>query len=169
MKIKSILFAFPVILAMLVLSCRKSKSDGSSLKVRMTDAPALWDEVNIDLQSVEVKFAKDTNSWVSMQTNAGVYNLLSLQNGVDTLIAQGTFQPGVVKEIRLVLGTDNTIKVSGLIYPLTVPSGAETGLKIKVDQDLGATIETLLIDFDAGLSINSGAQGYMLLPVLRLK
>ena len=139
------------------------------MKVRMTDAPSLYDEVNIDLQSVEVKFGKDTTHWVSMQTNAGIYNLLGLQNGVDTLIAQGTFQTDVVKEIRLVLGTNNTIKVNGVVYPLTIPSGAETGLKIKVDEDLGATLTTLLVDFDTNLSINAGAQGYFLVPVLKLK
>ena len=169
MKTRSFYPLMLAIISILFFSCKKSNSDSSQMKVRMTDAPALYDEVNIDLQSVEVKFAKDTTHWATMQTNAGVYNLLGLQNGVDTLIAQGSFQTDMVKEIRLVLGTNNTIKVSGVVYPLTVPSGAETGLKIKVDEDLGANLTTLLVDFDTNLSINAGAQGYFLVPVLRLK
>jgi hypothetical protein len=168
MKIKSILFVIPLAAVLFVLSCSK-ETDTSTVRVMMTDAPALWDEVNIDLERVEIKFANDTSSWISMQTNASIYNLLDLQNGVDTLIAQGTFQADVVKEIRLVLGTDNTIMVNGQIFELTVPSGAESGLKIKIDKDLNADIETLTIDFDAALSINTGPQGYFLVPVIRLK
>lgn len=168
MKTRSLLFIIPLILSFFVLSCSK-ESNTSTVRVMMTDAPADWEEVNIDLERVEIKFAKDTNSWVLVQTNAAIYNLLGLQNGVDTLIAQGTFQSTeVIKEIRLVLGTDNTIKVDGQVYELTVPSGAESGLKIKVDKDLNADIETILLDFDAALSITTGPQGYILRPVVRL-
>ena len=169
MKTKSLLLLIPVIIILSVFSCQKD-SDTTTLRVMMTDAPALWEEVNIDLERVEIKLARDTNSWVSMQTNAAIYDLLGLQNGVDTLIAQASFQSTeIVKEIRLVLGTDNTIKVDGQAFELTVPSGAESGLKIKVNKDLNADIETLTIDFDAQLSVNTGPQGYILMPVLRLK
>ena len=169
MKTKSLLLLIPVIIILSVFSCQKD-SDTTTLRVMMTDAPALWEEVNIDLERVEIKLARDTNSWVSMQTNAAIYDLLGLQNGVDTLIAQASFQSTeIVKEIRLVLGTDNTIKVDGQVFELTVPSGAESGLKIKVNKDLNADIETLTIDFDAQLSVNTGPQGYILMPVLRLK
>ena len=76
----------------------------------------------------------------------------------------------IVKEIRLVLGTNNTIKVNNIIYPLTIPSGAESGLKIKVSKKLEATLETLIIDFDAALSIREDGPGnYKLLPVLKIK
>jgi hypothetical protein len=76
----------------------------------------------------------------------------------------------VVKEIRLVLGSDNTIKVNGTVYPLVIPSGSESGLKIKVNKKLEASIETLIIDFDAALSIHEeGAGDYKLKPVLKIK
>ena len=157
-------------LAIAIMACNKENSQTSSLKIQMTDAPAAWDEVNIDLTGVEVKFAKDTTKWMTLQANAGVYNLLGLQNGIDTLIAQGTFPTNnIVKEIRLILGTNNTIKVNGQIFPLTIPSGEETGLKIKVNKKLQATIETLLIDFDAALSIKEEVDGYKLKPVIKLK
>jgi hypothetical protein len=136
----------------------------------MTDAPAAYDSVNIDLKEVEVKFAKDTNSWVTMQTTPGIYNLLGFQNGIDTLIAQGTYPADqVVKEIRLVVGNNNTIVVGGVSYPLTIPSGEESGLKIKVNKKLQATLETIVIDFDAALSISQEADGYKLKPVIKLK
>jgi len=155
-------------LAILFLACKK-ENETSALHIRMTDAPASWDEVNIDLQEVKVNFAKDSNSWVSLQTNAGIYNLLTLQNGIDTLIAQGVVPNDMIKEIRLVLGLNNTIKVNGQIYPLTIPSGSSSGLKIKINKKMNATLSTLLIDFDASLSIKEEANGYKLRPVIKLK
>lgn len=137
--------------------------------LRMTDAPTELDAVNVDLKQVNIKFDNDTTSWVAMDTKPGIYNLLELQNGVDTLIAQGTYPTDVVKEIRLVLGADNSVIDGGQTYPLTIPSGSESGLKIKVNKKLNATIENLLIDFDALLSIQKETDGYKLRPVIKLK
>ena len=169
---KTIKFLLLMLLACTAIffACKKENSSGSSLlKVRMTDAPAAWDEVNVDLQEVRVNFRDDSSGWVSLQTNAGVYNLLDLQNGVDTLIAQGTVQTGMVKEIRLLLGTNNTIVVNGQTFPLTIPSGGSSGLKIKVNKNLSANLDSLLIDFDAALSIKEQNGSYKLMPVIKLK
>ncbi len=168
MKIKNLSLGLIASAALLLSACKKEGTN-STLQIRMTDAPASFDEVNIDLREVNVKFATDTTGWVSLQTTPGIYNLLGLQNGVDTLIAQGNFPSNVVKEIRLVLGDNNTIKSGGQTYPLTIPSGSESGLKIKVSKDLKANLETLLIDFDAALSVNQETDGYKLRPVLRIK
>lgn len=160
------------IAAILLIACSKEDSAGNTtLKVRLTDNPVNAEEVNVDIQQVRVKFSEDTvQGWATLTTNAGVYNLLGLQNGVDTLLAVGTIPANTVKEIRLVLGTDNTIKVAGTVYPLTIPSGAESGLKIKVNKTLQTSLDSLLIDFDAALSIHEIGNGtYHLKPVLKLK
>ena len=156
-------------MAGLFAACNKENGN-STLQVMLTDNPALYQEVNIDLVGVSVKLSKDTSNWVELQPVPGVYNLLGLQNGVDTLIGTLTLPTSVVKEIRLVLGPNNTIKDNGVTYPLTIPSGAESGLKIKIDKKLEATLETLIIDFDAALSIRKDGPGdYKLLPVLKIK
>jgi hypothetical protein len=168
MKIKQLSLALIASAGMLLFACKKDTAN-STLHVRMTDAPVALEEVNIDLMQVNVKFATDTAAWVALQTTPGIYNLLGLQNGVDTLIAQGTFPSNVVKEIRFVLGDNNSIKLDGQTYPLTIPSGSESGLKIKVDKQLKANLETLVIDFDAALSVKQETDGYKLNPVLRIK
>ncbi|MES2774821.1 MAG: DUF4382 domain-containing protein [Bacteroidota bacterium] len=154
------------------VACKKDSADAenSNLRIRMTDAPLDVDAVNIDLQSVVVKFDKEDSDWLPLTTLPGIYNLLALQNGVDTLIAHGVF-PVVrfVKEIRLIVGSNNTVVVNGQVFPLTIPSGSESGLKIKIDKQLRAPIETLLIDFDAALSIKLEPNGYKLRPVVKLK
>lgn len=168
MKIKLVLAAI-VISSATFLGCKKDAGQ-TTLALRMTDFPGDWEEVNIDLKEVKVKFGNDTTQWQTLPTHAGVYNLLDLQNGVDTLIAQGTFPSSyVVKEIRLIVGTENSIKTNGQVFPLTIPSGEETGLKIKLNKALQANIETVLIDFDAALSVKEETDGFKLRPVIRIK
>jgi hypothetical protein len=159
--------SFVVLFLSLFLACKKD-SDTTSLRIKMTDAPAAFEEVNVDLQEVKIKFQNDTSSWVAMDANPGIYNLLELQNGIDTLIAEGVYQTGKVKEIRLILGADNSIKAGGEVWPLTIPSGSESGLKIKIDKQLRAGIDSLVIDFDAALSVHNEAGGYKLRPVVKL-
>ena len=159
---------------MVFLSCKKDKTDGTStLNVRLTDAPTAYEEVNVDIREVRVKFSDDTLSnsgWVTLTTYPGIYNLLAYQNGVDTLLGTGVFPLQVVKEIRFVLGPNNSIKDAGVVYPLTIPSGSESGLKIKINKKLNATLETIIIDFDAALSVKKEGTGdYKLRPVLKIK
>ncbi len=155
------------------ISCSKDDTKGTStLHVRLTDAPTAYEEVNVDIREVRVKFSDDTLSsgWVTLTTYPGIYNLLAYQNGVDTLLGTGVFPTQVVKEIRFVLGPNNTIKDAGVVYPLTIPSGAESGLKLKINKALNATLETIIIDFDAALSVKKEGPGdYKLRPVLKIK
>jgi hypothetical protein len=169
---KKLFFPALVILAVIVgvSACKKNSDVNSELQLRLTDAPAAYEEVNIDIREVKVNLRNDSTGWVSLNTNAGIYNLLALQNGVDTLLATGTVPGNALKEIRLFLGTNNTIKVNGQMYPLLMNSGDNPKLKIKVDKDLNATLNTVVIDFDAGLSIrNEGNGQYRLIPVIKVK
>lgn len=167
--------AFLFIVSLVFTACSKDDSPGNStskLDIRLTDAPIAFDEVNVDIQAVNVKFSDDTssNGWVSLTTSPGIYNLLAYQNGVDTLLATGMFPARVVKEIRFVLGPNNTIMDAGVVYPLTIPSGSESGLKLKVNRALRASLETMIIDFDAALSVTrEGTGDYKLRPVLKIK
>ncbi len=170
---------FPSFLTLIIassiflISCSKDDTVNgtSTLHLRLTDAPTALDSVFVDILQVRVKMQDDTteNNWINMTTNAGIYNLLQLQNGIDTLLATTTLPTGTVREIRFILGTRNRVVASGISYPLTIPSGAESGLKIKVSKKLNATLETLIIDFDAALSIRQESTGYKLRPVLKVK
>lgn len=157
--------------AIVLIACSKENtSTNTTLKIKLTDAPVNADEVNVDIQQVRVNFRNDSSGWVNLNTIAGVYDLLGLQNGVDTLLATGTIPSNSVKEIRFVLGASNSIKVNGIVYPLTIPSGSESGLKIKVDKQCNGPVDSLIIDFDAALSIHQTGNGdYKLKPVLKVK
>ncbi len=171
MRNRKLLMVLPIVLCFtLFLACKKNNQETSQLSIRMTDAPFNAEEVNVDVKEVRVNFASDTLSWVSLNTNAKVYNLLGLQNGVDTLLATGSVPVGTVKELRLILGTNNSIKINNVTSPLSVASADESGLKIKVSKKLSASLEKILIDFDADLSIIQTGNGtYKLKPVIKLK
>ncbi len=176
MKNKLLLLSAFVIIIGLV-SCSKNDDAGTTrLNVRLTDAPIDLDSVFVDIQQVRVKTGvnpADSLSeagWVDLQTTAGIYDLLSYQNGIDTLLATGMVPTGYVKEIRFILGPNNrVVDTFGVTKPLTIPSGSESGLKIKINRELNATLNNLIIDFDAALSIKKEVDGYKLRPVLKVK
>lgn len=159
-------------LLLFLSACQKDNNeDTTHLKVHLTDNPYNATEVNVDIREVNVKLdGADSANWVSLNTAAGVYNLLDFQHGIDTVLAQGIVPTGKLKEIRFVLGSDNSITIDSVNYPLTIPSGSESGLKIKVDKALRASFDSLVIDFDAALSIfQTGTNEFKLKPVLKIR
>lgn len=164
---KTILMTFGIAIAMAFNSCSNDSSGNYPYKVRMTDAPGPYSEVNVDIRSVEV--TGNNGETVLLNTTAGVYNLLDFSNGVDTLLATSVLTDAEVKQIRLILGSNNTIVRDGITYPLSTPSADQSGLKLLVNQTLQADIENaILIDFDANNSVvETGSGTYKLKPVLR--
>ncbi len=163
------LFLFAIAIIVFV-ACNKDGNSTTNLRIHLTDNPYNASEVNVDIQEVRVNFRDDSSGWVNLQTHAGIYNLLDFQNGIDTVIAESIVPTGSVKEIRFVLGTQNSIKIDSTVYPLTIPSGSSSGLKLKLNKRLNAGLDSLVIDFDAALSIHeSGTGGYYLAPVLKIK
>ena len=169
---KKVLYSFAFLglfISVLFMACNK-ENESTRVKIRLTDNPYNAEEVNVDIREVRVKFRDDENSWLTLDTEQGVYNLLGLQNGLDTLLAEGDLPTNQVKEIRFVLGNDNSIKIDGNVYPMTVPSGSESGLKLKVNKTLSGTVDSILVDFDAALSVHqTGTGDYQLKPVLKIK
>ncbi|MDF2191603.1 DUF4382 domain-containing protein [Paraflavitalea sp. CAU 1676] len=168
---KPLRFLVPVAIATgLIVACKKDNENTTELKIKLTDNPYNATEVNVDIRQVRVNLQDDSSGWVNLETRTGVYNLLDYQNGIDTLIAQSTVPTGRVKEVRFVLGSENSIKIDNKLYPLTIPSGSESGLKIKLNKQLNAHLDSLVIDFDAALSIfQEGTGDYKLKPVLKIK
>ena len=165
-KLASVIFIFLVVLS---FSCKKENTS-VPVRIYLTDNPTAYDEVNVEIVGVQVKTSKDTTKWYSLQANVAVYNLLTLQNGVTAVLAQGDVPQSVLKEIRFILGTNNTVKVNGQTYPLQTPSAEDSGLKIKIDKHLQETLNTFTLDFDAELSIKDEGNGiYKLEPTIKYK
>ena len=169
MKTYNFLFVTLLMLLTVFSACDDQEAGNARLVVRLTDAPADYQEVNVDIQSVEVNVSG--SGWTSLEnTNSGVYNLLDLTNGLSVVLADAEIPAGYVSQLRLVLGDNNTLKMDDVIHDLSTPSAQQSGLKLQVNTDLiaGITYE-ILLDFDAARSVvkagNSGKHN--LKPVIR--
>jgi hypothetical protein len=166
-------YTLPAILLLattFLFSCKKDSSSSGTAKVavHLTDGPADYDAVYIDIQKVEIH--SDAEGWVSINPVVpGIYNLLDFRNGMDTLLCQADIPAGKISQMRLVLGPNNSIVVNGTNHPLATPSAQQSGLKLNIHQDLvaGASYD-IWLDFDAGKSIVEKGNGdYSLKPVIR--
>jgi len=147
----------------------------SKISVRLMDAPGDYDEVNVEVLDVLIKNStnSDDQGWISVgNIKPGVYNLLDLTGGVNLLIAENEIPSGYLGQIRLLLGTNNTVMIDNMSYTLTTPSAQQSGLKVKVNQTLEPGIAyDFLLDFDVEHSIvktGGGSGKYLLHPVIRV-
>lgn len=165
--ITKILYAVFFSLSVLLIPACNKDDNQAHLSVRMTDAPGIYDAVLVDVQGVEVMGAGD--AVIMLNANKGIYNLLDFSNGMDTLIASGDLDAGTISQIRLILGTENSVVVDGVAYPLSTPSADQSGLKLQIHQTFVAGVSyNILLDFDARQSIIlTGNNVYKLKPVIR--
>lgn len=147
----------------------------SNINVKLMDMPGEFDNVFIEILDVMVKVNDTTvseNGWLSLEAiNTGVYDLLELTGGINVLLVDDYSVPsGTLNQIRLILGENNTVVIDGETFPLNTPSAQQSGLKIKVNEELEPNIAyTFLLDFNVDESIvlagNSG--NINLKPVIR--
>lgn len=172
---------FLLIIVIVFVGCNESNTTSSTqgnsrISVKLMDDPGDYENVFIDVFDVMVKFDEDDNDddngWQSLEAiNTGIYDLLELTGGVNVLLVDDYEIPsGTLKQIRLILGEDNTIVIDGETFPLRTPSAQQSGLKILVNETLeGNYGYTFLLDFDVDESIvmagNSG--NINLKPVIR--
>ncbi|HET8884842.1 MAG TPA: DUF4382 domain-containing protein [Salinimicrobium sp.] len=174
---------FTLLIAFTVISCSEDNDDNSpndeeqtaNITVRMTDAPGDYDAVYVDVEDVMIKAEAtedEEEGWVSVgNVDADIYNLLELTGGVTALLADSEIPAGPISQIRLILGTDNSVVMDGVSIPLSTPSAQQSGLKLQVNETLEADQNyDFLLDFDVEESIVvSGASGqFILKPVIRL-
>jgi hypothetical protein len=168
---QKVLLAISFIAVLFMAACSKSDNGTSRLSVYLTDDPSAYDAVFIDIQDIQVNSSTDnTNGWQSIHLlRPGIYDLLKFRNGLDTVLASAEIPAGKISQIRLILGSNNSVVVNGTSYPLQTPSAQQSGLKLNIHADLIAGIEyRLWLDFDANRSIVvTGSNSFILKPVIR--
>ncbi len=166
-------------LAVLVAGCSKSSptsSNGSgTFQVNMIDSPGAFDAVNIVVDSVQAHIASSdtTSGWVTLNSTGGTYDLLQLVNGVSAVIGKAAVPAGTYSQVRLFIGSGSDVVIGGVSYPLTIPSGVQSGLKLNVDATIQSNITYILtLDFNVNQSIvvtgNPLSGQFILKPVIRV-
>jgi hypothetical protein len=167
---KILLVGFISLLVAAIFGC-DSDSKNARVEVWLTDAPGDYQAVNVDVQGVEVHSddGDQTAGWKKLEVKQGIYNLLELTNGMDTLLGTIELPAGRISQVRLKLGGNNSIHIGGEQFALKTPSGQQSGLKVQIHQSLSEGIRyKVLLDFDVARSIvTTGNSMYSLKPVIR--
>lgn len=162
-------------LCLFLSGCGDSPTTASqmgTLQVSLTDAPAIFEAVNITFSEIS---AKIDSEWVTVRNEDPItVNLLEWNNGKSIILGTADVPPGHYTQIRLKID-DAEVVVDGHNQRVTVPSGAQTGLKLVANftVNAGSTSE-LIVDFDAQRSIVTTGQpnnptGYLLKPTIRVE
>lgn len=155
----------------------------SQVSIYMMDDPIQFSKVLIDIRQVVVEVDtaakqsdpdeddewddnfcgrhRDQNDksviWDTLSIKPGVYDLLQLRNGTDTLLASGLTTTGKILKIRITLGSDNTVFTdSTTSYPLEV-FGPSPTFTINVRRENVSSVTNnefkLWLDFNLSRSI----------------
>lgn len=161
-------------------SAEANASGKEQLSLYLTDGPGLFDNVYIDIRSVKVLIdtSKDTRQhdnddwdrrgsddrkkdssfvWEDLKIAPGIYDVLKLRNGVDTLLASATITKGSIRLIKIEIGTNNSLVKDSVTYPLNLPANALNYILIKLKGNECENYLTgkkrLWLDFDVTRSI----------------
>jgi hypothetical protein len=168
-SIKMFIIALVAVPMIMISSCNKQSSEKTArVKFNLTDAPAQFDALNIDVRGIQIH--TEANGWVSLQSSLGVINILNYVNGATTVIAEGDISAGNIDRVNLILGSNNSVVVNGVTYALQNSGALQAGLNINLNTNLAAQGNyEWTIDFDAVQSVlASGSGSFNFTPTIRL-
>lgn len=182
---------FVLLCGVLYFSLGCTPQGTGTLQLNLTDQPAdeEYEEVFITFSQISVHrgeeqdYGNDENNvngggWIIISEEEQGYDLLKLQDGKFELLAEEDLTEGIYTQIRLkiVEGDDENgdpktyVKLAGdgEKYPLTVPSGSQSGLKlIHPFRIMVGTTTVLFLDFNAEKSVLKAGNGqYKLKPTI---
>jgi len=157
-----------------------SGSTPGSLNLNLTDAPIDGaTSVVVAFTGIDLQRADGSLVSIKFPTTKSI-DLLALQNGATGALTHGAAVPaGDYEWMRLNVLADKNVQnesyialASGAQYPLWIPSGAETGLKLVRPFTVAqGSATSLLIDFNLRKSVTAPPgqdPNYILHPALRL-
>jgi uncharacterized surface anchored protein len=173
------LFFGVLIIALSSVSCSDDKTtdpeNSSRVILKLVDAEGVYDEVNVEIVDIQYNSSEEDTGWQSFTPEEGYpiqTDLTELIAGNELLLSDEVIPSGWMQQIRLVLSENNTLKLEGQedLIPLKTPSAQQSGLKIKLNQELDPGFSyTFILDWDVQRSVveagNSGQ--YILKPVIR--
>lgn len=188
-----------ILMAIVFNACQKdvateNTSGLQKVMVYLNDDPSLnFTKVLVDIRYVEVKIDSSHGShhdhdadddhdddhhghddfgyWDTLAVAPGIYDLLQLRNGVDTLLATGFVGHGRITKLRFTLGDNNEVWTdSTTAEPLGICDNRHyiyAKLPTNSIDTLPGGQAIIRIDFNVERSIKKIAGHYCLLPVLK--
>lgn len=177
-KLLALFFAFTTFFSL--VSCRpeseKITKGMGGLRLLATDAPFSFENVESATVTInKISIRKDGGEKIMVLEKELTLDLLKLRNGITEALADIQIPTGVYDQISLVVTEASVSLTNGDHFPLKVPSGEQSGLKIFISPSLtineGVRSEVLL-DFDLSRSFvpkgtHSEITGFNFKPVIR--
>jgi hypothetical protein len=175
-----------------IAGCDDTSGTGdASVRVLLTDAPADYiASATVDIGAVELIGAEGAPIILTDDGTEGMVDLLELQDAATEVLAEADIDAGSYTQLRLVVDAASVTLADGYQFTdgtterdLTVPSGAQTGIKLNLSDadaqagiDIAAGETVLLLDFDVRQSFvlqgnpetPAGLTGILFQPTLRV-
>lgn len=163
------------------------------LSVLLTDGPYHFQKVLIDIKGIAVKvdtclrnsdddhdypgcddhhdrMENHCEYWDTLDINPGVYDLMALRNGLDTLLASGFLIKGKIERIKISFGDRDSVMTDSVMHPLNMFQHFNF-IYINVHREHLDSISSnnfqVHLDFDVSRSIWYFGGNYWLLPFFR--
>jgi hypothetical protein len=157
--------------AALLAGCGGTQQNASGqVRLMLTDQAGPLEHVLVTIEEVaahspgagwQTIAAKDViDSYISQPID-----LITLHN-IEKLIAAQTLPTGMYTQMRLILDDSASVVVGGQTYPLTVPSGVQTGFKTNPFTVAAGQTTYVLVDIESAKIVAPGQPGqpYILPP-----
>ncbi len=151
-------------------------TQAGDFKVKMTDAPGDYAALDVEITGVDAYL--ENSGWVSLSNETQQVSVLSLTNGVETLLAyNGSVEVGTYSKLRITFGEQNTLTLNGSSSAGGVSGSGSATVElmwdkpkeviIEIDEQVSANAGAeVLLDFQVVESIREQAQEYIIDPVI---
>jgi Domain of unknown function (DUF4382) len=165
----------------------------TKISVYLTDGPLDFQKVLIDIQQIAIKidtcrrnhdndhdqpgcdddhdrYNSNCEIWDTLNIRPGLYDLLKLRNGLDTLLASGFVLNGKIERIKITLGTNNSVMADSVVHALHLINNQNfvfVNIKREHLDSLSSNNFNMYLDFDLTHSIRIINGQYWLKPVLK--
>lgn len=144
-----------------------------------TDAPFTYDLISSAKITIAlIKVRKTDGTYTTVSELPKTIDLVTLKNGMVSSLSDITIPPGQYDLVQLHIASASIDMKDGRHFDMTVPSGAQTGLKVFVNPSINVSTQVstdLLLDFDLSRSFlplgnlrdPQSITGFNFMPVIR--
>jgi hypothetical protein len=135
------------------------------VRVEACDAPPSTGVEHVYLHVAGMDLHGESGGWQVLSRRDTMVDFAQLLNGATAQLADSVVPVDSYDELRVLLGDSSRVVVSGQTWPLTIPSGAQSGVKVELAFAV-AEAETVdvYLDLDLAEAVNWTGAGYSLTP-----
>jgi hypothetical protein len=154
-------------------------SDARNVEVRLTDAPATYASLDLEVNAVEIYI--DGKGWTNLSSETKSFNVLSLNNGKYISLGHNSnFENGTYSKVRIYFGDRLDLKTYAesdlgiLNFSATAEASASWEgpkmIEVEIESETNVKAEgevVIMVDFDVAKSVIKDGKKYIVKPVIK--